>query len=678
MCSSLFKGKSLSLICSALTWLHMHNEVQQSRLESELKKAEAAVQQCEAADDWFAAAGDRQAQTEAIHAVKEKLSRLNMERARVEAIRLRKLKAVKEGDASAFSRGVKSCTNKASCAPQETGQTEQCKENLPPTDDHALLDEELDLLLPDDPEAEADEARVDNEEEGCLKIYYCSRTHSQLSQFVGELQRTKFGGERTRVVALASRHNLCINPDVARLKLPSLVNDRCLELQRGSSGRPTVTSSEATKAHKRSKTSQPCPFNKLQAVRALGDELLTRVQDLEEALTQGKATKACPYYAARTAVRDAQVGGALKVKGTTSSTFDQVCSSRQLLQQYMERYESRLSARNLLHVNQILFCLKAFAAALDPSLRSVKSISEAVPSDKLMTVPHFLSLCRLDNINLTALVHYLDNSKLANKLQGFVRLFEGRVTISRRTPSTPASSSSSCSLKNSSTASFLSKLSSDSKKMPSKKSENHSMADEDAAVVLPSASTDSASATTGNPFLQTVELLRRLLTSHSSGRVLVSRDDPLRPTLKYLVLDPASYFHDVVRQCRSVILVGGTMKPMKEFREQLYLGAGAPANRVLEHSCGHVVAPDCVLPIALTAGPTGLALDLTHGKRDSLHMVEEVGRVLYNLSCVVPAGIVVFLPSYHHSQLFLSMLRTRGFLAKIAAKKKVRQCCRGR
>ncbi|KAF2349031.1 hypothetical protein FHG87_020213 [Trinorchestia longiramus] len=141
-----------------------------------------------------------------------------------------------------------------------------------------------------------------------------------------------------------------------------------------------------------------------------------------------------------------------------------------------------------------------------------------------MTVPHFLSLCRLDNINLTALVHYLDNSKLANKLQGFVRLFEGRVTISRRTPSTPASSSSSsCSLKNSNTASFLSKISSDSKKMPSKKSENHSMADEDAAVVLPSASTDSASATTGNPFLQTVELLRRLLTSHSSGRVLVSR-----------------------------------------------------------------------------------------------------------------------------------------------------------
>ncbi|KAF2350337.1 DEAD2 [Trinorchestia longiramus] len=243
-------GKSLSLICSALTWLHMHNEVQQSRLESELRKAEAAVQQCEAADDWFAAAGDRQAQTEAIHAVKEKLSRLNMERVRVEAIRLRKLKAMKEGDASAFSRGVKSCTNKASCAPQETGQTEQCKENLPPTDDHVLLDEELDLLLPDDPEAEADEARVDDEEEGCLKarrrlvmiiaierstvrfesrefrIYYCSRTHSQLSQFVGELQRTKFGEERTRVVALASRHNLCINPDVVRLKLPSLVNDR--------------------------------------------------------------------------------------------------------------------------------------------------------------------------------------------------------------------------------------------------------------------------------------------------------------------------------------------------------------------------------------------------------------------------------------------------------------------
>lgn len=37
-----------------------------------------------------------------------------------------------------------------------------------------------------------------------LQIYYCSRTHSQLSQFVHEVQKSPFGKD-TRLVALGSR-----------------------------------------------------------------------------------------------------------------------------------------------------------------------------------------------------------------------------------------------------------------------------------------------------------------------------------------------------------------------------------------------------------------------------------------------------------------------------------------
>jgi chromosome transmission fidelity protein 1 len=48
------------------------------------------------------------------------------------------------------------------------------------------------------------------EEEVRLKIYFCSRTHSQLSQFMEELKKTKFAGE-LNVVSLGSRKNFCIN-----------------------------------------------------------------------------------------------------------------------------------------------------------------------------------------------------------------------------------------------------------------------------------------------------------------------------------------------------------------------------------------------------------------------------------------------------------------------------------
>jgi chromosome transmission fidelity protein 1 len=58
-----------------------------------------------------------------------------------------------------------------------------------------------------------------------FQVYYCSRTHSQLSQFVREVQKTCFALD-IRLVSLASRANLCINDSVSGLKYNHLINDR--------------------------------------------------------------------------------------------------------------------------------------------------------------------------------------------------------------------------------------------------------------------------------------------------------------------------------------------------------------------------------------------------------------------------------------------------------------------
>lgn len=68
-----------------------------------------------------------------------------------------------------------------------------------------------------------------------FQIFYCSRTHSQLAQFVREVQKSPFN-DSTRVVSLGSRQNLCINEDVKSLKSISKINDRCLELQKKDKG----------------------------------------------------------------------------------------------------------------------------------------------------------------------------------------------------------------------------------------------------------------------------------------------------------------------------------------------------------------------------------------------------------------------------------------------------------
>jgi chromosome transmission fidelity protein 1 len=45
------------------------------------------------------------------------------------------------------------------------------------------------------------------------QLIFCSRTHSQLSQFVGELHRTRFA-DSVMLVAVGSRKNLCVNDEV--------------------------------------------------------------------------------------------------------------------------------------------------------------------------------------------------------------------------------------------------------------------------------------------------------------------------------------------------------------------------------------------------------------------------------------------------------------------------------
>lgn len=66
---------------------------------------------------------------------------------------------------------------------------------------------------PDKDISSSSEEDLDEEEEQeePLKVFFCSRTHSQLSQFVGELKRTKFATS-LQSVSLGSRKTLCTNP----------------------------------------------------------------------------------------------------------------------------------------------------------------------------------------------------------------------------------------------------------------------------------------------------------------------------------------------------------------------------------------------------------------------------------------------------------------------------------
>lgn len=154
-----------------------------------------------------------------------------------------------------------------------------------------------------------------DEEDEEIKIFFCSRTHSQLSQFAHELRRVTIPSslpkelrtgnqdedeleERIKHLSLGSRKNLCINPRVASLGNATAINERCLELQQ-----PGVAAD------------QKCPYLPSKDDEALAlqfrDHALATIKDIEDIGKVGKQIGICSYYASRSVIKHSEVSSSL-------------------------------------------------------------------------------------------------------------------------------------------------------------------------------------------------------------------------------------------------------------------------------------------------------------------------------------------------------------------------------
>ena len=145
-----------------------------------------------------------------------------------------------------------------------------------------------------------------------LKVYFCSRTHSQLSQLVQEARRIEFPAISGAVeqghipygtssakgtvkhIPLGSRKHLCINANVSRFGNVSAINERCLELQQP----------ETPKDHK-------CPFlpskDNESLLNDFRDYSLAKIRDIEDLGALGRKIGVCPYYASRASIKPSEV-----------------------------------------------------------------------------------------------------------------------------------------------------------------------------------------------------------------------------------------------------------------------------------------------------------------------------------------------------------------------------------
>ncbi|KAM5252252.1 ATP-dependent DNA helicase DDX11 isoform 4-T26 [Hipposideros larvatus] len=693
-------GKSLSLICGALSWLRDFEQKKRQE-EARLLETEAAPLNdgkdqppfcssfCQETPGTLRPAGDPDWVTQFVQKKEERalVDRLKKEHTRRKE-REERLQRMRHNAqlkyAAKRERQEEEETERLLCLSREVlaaGTGAEPLEQLASGEEELVLSE----YESDEEKGTADgldEDEDDLEEEHITKIYYCSRTHSQLAQFVHEVQKSPFGKD-TRLVSLGSRQNLCVNEDVKNLGSVQLINDRCMEMQRSKHEIKSRAEDEEEKEPKRRRREPraACPFYNYKHLQLLRDKVLVEVKDIEQLVKLGKEAGACPYYGSRFAIPAAQLvvlpyqmllhaatrqAAGIRLQGqvviideahnlidtitgihSTEVSGSQLCQAHSQLSQYMERYRKRLKAKNLMYIKQILYLLEKFVTVLGGNIKqnpNMQSLSRT--ETELKTINDFLFQSQIDNINLFKVQRYCEKSMVSRKLFGFTERYGAVLALPREQPRLAGFQH------------FLQSLQPGVTEAPA----------------APVEDGEARAPRSASPLMHVEGFLAALTTANQDGRVILSRQGSLSQSgLKFLLLNPAVPFAQVVKECRAVVITGGTMQPVSDFREQLLACAGVEAARVVEFSCGHVIPPDNILPLIICSGPSSQQLEFTYLKRELPQMMEETGRILCNLCNVVPGGVVCFFPSYEYLRQVHAHWDKTGLLARLAVRKKIFQ-----
>lgn len=329
-------GKTLSIMCGALKWQHDDRTLSRADLNDQIKHLEMVIERCEKenaqSDSWLTGQYDTIQKKDQLNGLRQKLQAWDEYERLIEEARKSWQSNVMRKARYGFVQSAENAGDHNSTASIDS-----------------VINEDDDLVL-EDKDSDADDEDEDggsnindgltannhrdlkvdsthlyllcqntiNPANFCsFQIFFCSRTHSQLSQAINELKKTVYQNS-VRVVQLASRQQLCIFPEVQSLKSNALINERCLELKKGKRKPATIQAQKtaqdkngrATKKARTLKVSCSCPYYNQTTIQNVANSVLYNakgVMDIEQLVEAGRKEKGCPYYAARIAAKTAQV-----------------------------------------------------------------------------------------------------------------------------------------------------------------------------------------------------------------------------------------------------------------------------------------------------------------------------------------------------------------------------------
>jgi chromosome transmission fidelity protein 1 len=293
-----------------------------------------------------------------------------------------------------------------------------------------------------------------------------------------------------------------------------------------------------------------------------------------------------------------------------------------VLHSYLNRFRSVLSGKNL-------YNLQVLTSVVTSLLEKIHTVARADSLDPnyltlVLNSNDFLFRFGLDNINLLQLCKHAKEVHLAHKLS--TSLMEGELTTSE----SPSSDS----------------------------------APEPSSIL--------------NALRSLFQFLSSLCNRDSDGRVFLVAESTqfLEFHLRFALINPSTHFKQIIDQARSVLFLGGTLRPFSLISSQLFphllVSPSHQSSRaIVEYSCGHIIPPSHINATILTHGPSGSPLNFRYSTRNSSTILSDLLSVIKEITRVISYGVVIFFPSYSYLDFVLQHWRSSGLFRQLSSLKPI-------
>ena len=177
-----------------------------------------------------------------------------------------------------------------------------------------------------------------------------------------------------------------------------------------------------------------------------------------------------------------------------------------------------------------------------------------------------------------------------------------------------------------------------------------------------------------------------LTNAEVDGMLVISRGDhnpdpaaeeESDSSIQYVMLNPGGYFKAILKEARSVLLLGGTLQPFSYLHDMLF--PHLPRESVRLFSCDHIVDSSHICALVLSHGPLrGQKLEITFETRLSAVLLEELHNSILEICEIVPFGIVIFFTSYAYMNSVIAYWKKNGLFTLLENVKNVFVEQRGR